>query len=164
MGEPSLSNTTPEAQNPDMFQTRDHTALPGFAGHGPASFSSSRWSSMFSSFKVRVLVVVAIFGLIFLAWASFRETSAIDELPTWSASPRSPPPSRYLSQSPYLKYSPDSTHYRVAIISDMDTASHIEKSLVFKAEVKEGRLIRKGTQYSIEWDQTVRTFSRRKRN
>lgn len=105
-----------------------------------------------------MLLVAAVLGLIFLAWVAFRDTSAIDDLPTWTASPRSPPPSRYLSQTPYLKYTHDSTHYRFAIISDMDTASHIDKSLVFKAEVKEGRLMRKNGQYSIEWDATVRYF------
>lgn len=153
MGEPSPSSNTPE--NPEMFQTRDHTTLPGFSGHGSPSFSSaSRWTSLFSSFKVRLLLVVAIFGLLFLTWATFRDTS-IEDLPSWSASPHAPL-SRYLSQPSYLKYSADSTHYRIAIISDMDTSSQIEKSLVFRAEVKEGRLIRQGRKYTLEWDLTVR--------
>jgi len=37
----------------------------------------------------------------------------------------------------------------------MDTSSAIDNSLVFKAEIKEGRLIRKQGRYSIEWDTTT---------
>lgn len=98
---------------------------------------------------------MAVSALVILAWATYRDSGGIAPISGWATSPR-PEINQYLSQSNYLKYSADSTHYKIAIISDMDTASAIDNSLVFKAEVKEGRLIRSNGRYSLQWDLTVR--------
>jgi hypothetical protein len=158
MGEPSALVTKAEEENKDqMFQARDHTTIQGFPAHSSASSTfTSRVSNALASPKAKFIVGFAVLALIIVAWTTYRDTSAIGPLPSWTASPTSYR-GQYLSQSTYLKYSSDSNRYRFAIISDMDTASAIDKTLVFKAEVKEGRLIRnKNGHYTIEWDITVR--------
>lgn len=156
MGEPLAEERSVETEeNEEMYQSREHTILPGFPVHPSSPFSSSsRFSNALSPSKLKLLAVLGIAALVILIWASYRDTTSIGNLPTWTASPR-PSHGQYLSQSSYLKYSSDSTNYRIAIISDMDTASHIDKTLVFRAEVKEGRLIRKEGKYSIEWELTT---------
>lgn len=161
MGEqPQSKGTIEDEQSDEMFQTREHTTLPGFSGHGSSSsYSSWRCPAFCRAVRAEILIAVILLGLIIVAFLTYRDTSASSPLPTWTASPRNPA-GLYLSQSSYLKYSPDSSHYRIAMISDMDTSSHIDKSLVFKAEVVEGRLTRVDGKYKVEWDLTVRMKER----
>lgn len=154
MGEQVAISVPIESQDKaEMFQSRDNI-LPSYIPD--RSVSPARFCGALSSAKSRVLLFVAVSALIILAWATYRDSPAAVPIPVWAASPRSGG-SQYLSQNPYLKYSVESTHYKFAIISDMDTASAIDQTLVFKAEVKEGRLVRNNGRYSIQWDLTVRT-------
>lgn len=159
MEEPKHPASDTEAQQPtEMFQARDHTTIAGFPSYTSSPSSvSSRFSNALGSSKAKLLLICGLLALSLLLWTVFRDSTSVDSLPAWTASPRASY-TQYLSQSNYLKYSADSTSYRVAIISDMDTNSAIDSSLVFKAEVKEGRLTRKNGKYTLEWDLTVRRY------
>ena len=156
MEEPTTPTGDTEDPKPaEMFQARDHTTISGFPSYSPPSPSFLSYVTSIVSPKSKILLLLLLLAFAGLIWVVSRDATSVEPLPDWTASPRTSY-TQYLSQSNYLKYSADSTGYRVAIISDMDTNSAIDTSLVFKAEVKEGRLIRKNDKYSLEWDLTVR--------
>ncbi len=63
---------------------------------------------------------------------------------------------RYLLQKSYLNYEESSTEYKIAIVSDMDTASKVGDDK-WKGKLKHGKLTRNPTtrKYSIKWTDEV---------
>jgi len=63
---------------------------------------------------------------------------------------------RYLLQKSYLNYEESSTEYKIAIVSDMDTASKIGEDK-WKGKLRHGKLTRNPTtrKYSIKWTDEV---------
>ena len=153
MGDSGSRSTLPEAERAEMYQPRDHTIISGFPALSPAPYSSTtRLTNALCSFKGKLIAASVVFVIVIVLWKTFAIPTS---QPTWTAIPQGQfrP---YQLQTSYQKYTADSTSYRVAIISDMDTASQIDNSLVYRAEVKEGRLSRIDGKYKIDWDHTVR--------
>jgi len=63
----------------------------------------------------------------------------------------------YSRQVSYRQYNTQSTSYKIAIISDMDTASKVGDKLQWKGIMKQGTLERSATgKYSIKFAEDVR--------
>jgi hypothetical protein len=67
------------------------------------------------------------------------------------------PEARYLLQKTYLKYDSSSTEYKIAVVSDMDKKSKIDKENTWRSVLKEGLLRRDPTtrKYSVTWTKEV---------
>jgi hypothetical protein len=66
--------------------------------------------------------------------------------------------SRYALQQSYQQYTDASSEYKIAVISDMDTASRIGEDMKWKGILKFGKLIRTAGKYSVEWTNEVRNM------
>jgi hypothetical protein len=64
--------------------------------------------------------------------------------------------SRYGLQIPYTQYTEASNEYKIAVISDMDTASRVGEEMKWRGVMKTGKLIRTSGKYSVEWEGEVR--------
>jgi soluble calcium-activated nucleotidase 1 len=91
-----------------------------------------------------ILISAVVIGIFVLLAVMSRSTSG--------DSPTDSDVVRYLLQKSYLKYEESSTEYKIAIVSDMDTASKVGEDK-WKGKLKHGKLTRNpGTRkYSIKW-------------
>jgi hypothetical protein len=96
-----------------------------------------------------ILISAVVIGIFVLLAVMSRSTSG--------DSPTDSDVVRYLLQKSYLKYEESSTEYKIAIVSDMDTASKVGEDK-WKGKLKHGKLTRNpGTRkYSIKWTDEVR--------
>jgi len=105
---------------------------------------SPKWT-----FNRRTLILIGTVSIVFVYWM-FLSSKA----PLKSSLVTSPRDALYQYQSAYLKYTPSSTIFRVAIVADPDKRSKNEEKGHWQSKLRKGTLTRDPNtgNYSILWD------------